>query len=190
MTKHASFGLASGTTCVNEDAALTWLLSETLLNNDIVWDVLSKLQEVFPLVNAVIRQIGGKFLLAVDDEGLYALDLLFTVLDEPVEHLQGLNDNDFSFGVFDLVEARFWRIGKVDTRINTVVQDTSREGDGPLWRVEPHHCHRRLLNDFEGSTGLRKSHRRRVVLIPVPGEDFAFALNEHASSVASGLDSI
>lgn len=84
MTKHASFWLASSTTRVNENAALTWFLSETLLNNYIVWDVLSKLKEVFPLVNAVIRQISRKFLFAVDDEGFYALDLLLTVLDEPV----------------------------------------------------------------------------------------------------------
>ena len=92
--------------------------------------------------------------------------------------------------MISLIQTRFSLVSNVDTRVNVVVHHAAVEGDGPLWRVEPHDSNGGAILHLELVARLCETQRILVVLVPGPHEFDVVAFNEHRGSVLAAPHSI
>ena len=184
MTEHAPLRIASCTTCVDQAAALTWLLLGDLGSDDLVTHGLTKLQEVFPEVESRARCVLWKCCLSIDDERL-DFGILVKIHRESLQVLSSLDYNHLCISVCRLVQNCLCRVCDVNARIDLVVHESTKESDGPLGCVEAHDSHSRLVSAVELMAGLCKAHSILVVLVPRPAQLLIIAFDPHGRSVAT-----
>ena len=131
MAEHASFGIASRSTGVDQTAAFSRFLLVHLHIDNVILDRLADLEEVSPEVEAGSRDALGQGSLTPDDESLDAI-VLVEIDGESLEMLSSLNNDDFSFTMLSLVEAGVGLVSNVDSSVHVVVHHTTNEGNGPL----------------------------------------------------------
>ena len=68
MAKHASFGVASSSTGVNQTTTLSWNLPVDLLLDGIVFYFSTKLHELCPQEEAAVLHITGQLRLTPDND--------------------------------------------------------------------------------------------------------------------------
>lgn len=70
VTEHATFRVSCRSTGVNECAALARLLAQSFLNNNLVFDIFAKFQEIIPKVNSTVLDVGIDFFFSPKNKGL------------------------------------------------------------------------------------------------------------------------
>jgi hypothetical protein len=137
MTQHASLRVSSSATSVDESAAFAWLLLLDFFLDDIVLNIFSKSQEIFPGIVPFVLEISRKFLKSIDNNSFNVGELVqvdFVLL----ELLYAVNHNHFSLRVFCLVKAGLSCIGGVHTADYAVEGNASHVRNGPLRGIMTH----------------------------------------------------
>lgn len=131
MAEHASFGVTSRSRCVDEAAALAWLLSSHLGFDDLLFHCLTNLQKVLPEEEARARDSFRQCSLSPNNEGLDPI-VLVEIDCEALKVFRGLDADNFSLAMRCLIKTRVSCIRNVDARVDVVVHHATNEGDGPL----------------------------------------------------------
>ena len=71
MADHHCFGVSSCSTSVDKTATVTWPLLKHFLKDNIILDIGSKLEEVFPEVDTVVIMFFGDGIDTENDNCLY-----------------------------------------------------------------------------------------------------------------------
>ena len=178
MAEHAAFRIARCSTSVDQAAALSWLLLGDLTQDKIIAKSLSELQEVFPEIETIALGILWQGGFTIDDKRLH-LAVLVQIDCEALQVLGSLNDDDLGVGVCGLVQASLSCVCDVNASVHLVIHDSTKEGNGPLWRVKAHDSNCRLVRAIDLMTSLGKAHHVLIVLVPGPAELFIVALYPH-----------
>ena len=138
VAKHNTLWFSCSTTCVNDDATLSWSLFGSDTMNNGVFYLLADLQELFERIHLWVfcELLWYGFITPMDNSFHFG-----KLVHQAQVHLQHCNslDNDYlSSWMFGLILASFRCISGINSTNNVVMENTTIMGNGPLWWIKTH----------------------------------------------------